>query len=256
VPGLAKTLAISTLAAAIDCVRRSSAHASTKLAFEFLVLTAARSGEVRLMRWDEVDGADDYEVEVRVYDSAGDRSLERYVYTDPSYFRTAFGRVEMRTRGRLLTNDGLCGDGDGSDEPGEDCHTEWTGWYGVGFSPKVAPEPGATPLPDTSIEEFQDDVDALVNQTLDQSGVDVDPSVAVQFAVLVGTAVVATGSIVAGWKRGMRPLGVGMAFSVMVVSLYLAHRLLGIPVAWPIGAQALIVIPGLVAFARQAGAFR
>ena len=97
------------------------------------------------MRWDEVDGADDYEVEVRVYDSAGDRSLERYVYTDPSYFRTAFGRVEMRTRGRLLTNDGLCGDGDGSDEPGEDCYTEWTGWYGVGFSPKLAPDPGTTP---------------------------------------------------------------------------------------------------------------
>ena len=42
------------VAAALDTVRRSNAQASTKLAFEFLVLTAARSGEVRLMTWDEV----------------------------------------------------------------------------------------------------------------------------------------------------------------------------------------------------------
>ena len=43
------------VAAALETVRRSKAQTSTKLAFEFLVLTAARSGEVRLMTWDEVD---------------------------------------------------------------------------------------------------------------------------------------------------------------------------------------------------------
>ena len=43
------------VAAAVDTVRRSNAHALSKLAFEFLVLTAARSGEVRRMTWDEVD---------------------------------------------------------------------------------------------------------------------------------------------------------------------------------------------------------
>ena len=36
-------------------VRNSNAHPLTKLAFEFLVLTACRSGEVRGARWDEVD---------------------------------------------------------------------------------------------------------------------------------------------------------------------------------------------------------
>ena len=41
--------------AAIAAVRRSSAFASTKLAFEFLVLTAGRSGEVRLAKWGEID---------------------------------------------------------------------------------------------------------------------------------------------------------------------------------------------------------
>ena len=36
-------------------VRASGAWPSTKLAFEFLVLTAARSGEVRLATWNEID---------------------------------------------------------------------------------------------------------------------------------------------------------------------------------------------------------
>ena len=41
--------------AAVHAVRASDAHAATKLAFEFLVLTAARSGEVRGARWAEMD---------------------------------------------------------------------------------------------------------------------------------------------------------------------------------------------------------
>ena len=43
------------VAAAIATVHRSDAWIGTKLAFEFLVLTAARSGEVRLATWDEID---------------------------------------------------------------------------------------------------------------------------------------------------------------------------------------------------------
>ena len=43
------------VARAVATVRASNAHPSTKLAFEFLVHTAARSGEVRLMVWDEID---------------------------------------------------------------------------------------------------------------------------------------------------------------------------------------------------------
>ena len=43
------------VAAAIRTVSASGATAAVKLAFEFLVLTAARSGEVRGVRWAEVD---------------------------------------------------------------------------------------------------------------------------------------------------------------------------------------------------------
>ncbi|MCY4658419.1 MAG: integrase arm-type DNA-binding domain-containing protein [Acidobacteria bacterium] len=46
------------VAAAIETVRSSkSGQPAVKLAFEFLVLTAARSGEVRLATWDEMDTA-------------------------------------------------------------------------------------------------------------------------------------------------------------------------------------------------------
>ena len=43
------------VSAALDTVRASGAYPVTGLAFEFLVLTATRSGEVRGARWDEVD---------------------------------------------------------------------------------------------------------------------------------------------------------------------------------------------------------
>ena len=43
------------VAAAVAKVRAGKARAVVKLAFEFLVLTACRSGEVRGARWSEID---------------------------------------------------------------------------------------------------------------------------------------------------------------------------------------------------------
>ena len=43
------------VAGALATVRASGAWVGTRLAFEFLVLTAARSGEVREARWEEID---------------------------------------------------------------------------------------------------------------------------------------------------------------------------------------------------------
>ena len=55
-----KALPFSEVAGCIETVRASGAGLSTKLALEFLVLTAARSGEVRGAHWEEIDfhGAD------------------------------------------------------------------------------------------------------------------------------------------------------------------------------------------------------
>ena len=51
-----ESLAHSEVGGAIQTIRETSAGASTKLAFEFLVLTAARSGEVRGADWSEIQG--------------------------------------------------------------------------------------------------------------------------------------------------------------------------------------------------------
>ena len=50
-----RALPHASVAEALGRVRASKAHRTTALAFEFLVLTASRSGEVRGARWGEVD---------------------------------------------------------------------------------------------------------------------------------------------------------------------------------------------------------
>ena len=50
-----RALPHSEVAGAIEAVRTSAAALVTRLAFEFMVLTACRSGEVRLAGWDEID---------------------------------------------------------------------------------------------------------------------------------------------------------------------------------------------------------
>lgn len=50
-----RALPHAEVAEAVATIRASGATTAAKLAFEFLVLTAARSGEVRSARWDEID---------------------------------------------------------------------------------------------------------------------------------------------------------------------------------------------------------
>jgi integrase len=53
-----KALPYPEVARCIDVVKASGAGIATKLALEFLVLTAARSGEIRGATWDEIDLGD------------------------------------------------------------------------------------------------------------------------------------------------------------------------------------------------------
>lgn len=50
-----RALPFDQVAGAVATIRGSGAYRATVLAFEFLVLTAARSGEVRGARWEEID---------------------------------------------------------------------------------------------------------------------------------------------------------------------------------------------------------
>lgn len=53
--GRRKALPCAEVASCLDAVRASGAGQATKLALELLVLTAARSGEVRMAVWPEFD---------------------------------------------------------------------------------------------------------------------------------------------------------------------------------------------------------
>lgn len=66
-----KSLPYSEVSACIGAVKASGAWVATKLAFEFLVLTATRSGETRQARWDQFD----------FHGAAGPATAERVTWT-------------------------------------------------------------------------------------------------------------------------------------------------------------------------------
>ena len=85
------------VASAVAAIRASRAWIGTKLAFEFLVLTAARSGEVRLATWDEID------LVAKVWTIPGERMKANRNHRVPLCGRV----VEMLREAKSL------GDGDG-----------------------------------------------------------------------------------------------------------------------------------------------
>ena len=84
------------VSAAIYAVRASDAHAATKLAFEFLVLTAARSGEVRGAHWDEID------LNAGVWTIPAERTKT----ARPHRVALSSRAIEVLTEARALNSDG------------------------------------------------------------------------------------------------------------------------------------------------------
>ena len=84
------------VAGAIEAVRASEASMTAKLAFEFLVLTACRSGEVRLAQWDEID------LEARQWTIPGERMKAKRPHRVPLSGRA----LEVLSVARTLAQDG------------------------------------------------------------------------------------------------------------------------------------------------------
>ena len=205
------------------------------------------------MAWDAVPGAEDYEVQVLTFDyMTGGQSSETRIVTDPTYFQTSFERVALRVRGRRLDADSC------STNPDNYCLSNWTRWYSVNFAPAVTiPSPD---LPDDtadeSIAELKDSLVEVLEASLEPTGADINPHLVLEFMVLVAAFVAAILSIALSWKRGMAPLGVGMGVAIAILILFTGYRLLDTSVAWPIAAQFMIAVLGLIALVRQTGVFR
>ena len=205
------------------------------------------------MAWDEAPGAEDYEVQVLVYDvqTAG-QSMTQNIVTDPTYFTTSYGRVDIRTRGRKLDTD-LC-----STAPDSRCLTEWTGWWTIPFTPMVEIESPtlADDAADTSIMELRTDTIELIESMFEPSGAAVNGSVVLAFVVVLMGLIMGSISVVLAWRRGMAPLGVGMGCAILILILFTGYRLYGTPVAWPVAVQAVVAVTGLYAIVRQTGVFK
>ena len=93
-----RALPYSEVGAAIETIRNSKAHAGTKLAFEFLVLTATRSGETRGATWSEID------LENKVWVVPGERMKEGKEYRIPLSGRAL---EILREAGKIPGKDGL-----------------------------------------------------------------------------------------------------------------------------------------------------
>ena len=210
------------------------------------------------MVWDALDGADDYDVEVMVANVAqGTRTMEHYIVTDPTAFRTSYGRQYVRVRGRKH-DDQLCGDGDGTLETGEYCPSEWTIWYDVRFTPKVSIDTPALvdDTADASIMELRENATEAIEGSLGAAGAPVDAGIVLQFLSVLVATVLGGISIAVAWRVGMAPLGVGMGFAITVLVLFTAYRLFGIPLAWPVAIQVVLACAGAFAVVRQTGVFR
>ena len=90
-----RSLSYDRVSAALATVRASDAYVPTVLAFEFLVLTAARSGEVRGARWNEID------LDARTWTVPGERMKTGREHRVPLSDRA----IEILTEARAINPD-------------------------------------------------------------------------------------------------------------------------------------------------------
>ena len=205
------------------------------------------------LKWDPVGRADDYEVQVTSFALAsGSQATEEYVVTDATFFHTAYGRSAIRVRGRKLDSE-VCGSA-----ADDRCLTTWTAWADVRFTPAVPIEaPALTdPTTDEKTMELRAALADVITAGLDPIGSEVSAALVMEFVVLVAASFLAVTVVALTWRRGMAPLGAGMAAAISIMVLLVGHRLLGTSIAWVIAAEAAVVVAGLTALVRQFGIFR
>ena len=206
------------------------------------------------LEWQKVDGADDYELDLVVFDpTTGRRSLRQgIVVTDPTYFSTAYGRSEYRVRGRKQ-DASLCGSG-----AGDRCLTPWSGWLSQGFvaRQRTVGQPTSLetpPTPEASTLELRASLDAALEESLAPAGLSFDPGGIINFVWLAFGAVVAGLVYDDGRRQGMAPFAFAVAVTFYVIYLWLGVRLVDLPQTWGVMALVVILVGGGVATAKSLG---
>ena len=206
--------------------------------------------------WDEVAGADNYQLQVHTYDpTTGTRKISMDVVTDTTYFGTAYTSTEIQVRARKLDAD-LCGDLED-----DYCTTEWSGWRRVPFTP-VVPVVEIPTLEvtddsaDESITEFRDDLSAVFDVFLGEIGSPAEASLIIQFIPIFAAFIITGVGFTIAWRRGQPSLGAGLGCAATVMALFLGHRLFGTPLAFGMALQGVVLIGGFTGLVRQFGVWR
>lgn len=105
-----KSIHYDKVADCLDAVRESRASPATKLAIEFLILTAARSGEVRLAAWQEIS------IEQGLWKIPADRMKGKAEHVVPLSDRS----IEVLTQARALGGGNLIFPGAKAERPMSD----------------------------------------------------------------------------------------------------------------------------------------
>ena len=101
-----RALPHAEVGAALKLVRASYAHRGLVLAFEFLVLTAARSGEVRAARWEAIDrDAAVWMVPAELTDAPREVCELALAHVNPDRVEAAYRRSDLFDRRRKLMAD-------------------------------------------------------------------------------------------------------------------------------------------------------
>ena len=202
--------------------------------------------------WDEVDGADDYEVGVLKSElTTGLETLESLVYTDNSYFHTGFSRAAVRVRARKHDDD-LCGAG-----TNDYCYTAWTGWLPLGFTPvfEVESPDGVLnpPASDADVTKLRANFVSVLEAAFAPIGLAVATDVLLNLGVLFVAAIPAGLAAWRGRLTGMLGIGLGDGVAYFIMTLALGVRLLQLPESWLIGALSLVLVGGGLAMAKSFG---
>ena len=200
------------------------------------------------LAWDEVDGADDYELQVREADLAtgAPRLDPSIVVTHNTYFDTIYGRVEYRVRGRMEDDD-ICGSGSG-----DRCYTEWTGWIDEGYvpAPQLVAVSAATISPDAAAIKLKEDLEEVIGAGLDPLGASTDAADVLAGGVLAFIFIMAGVCFVLGHRAGMAPLGFAIGMGLAVMILWLGILMVDLPVEWGIMVVVAVFVLGGVSLVR------
>ena len=201
--------------------------------------------------WDEVDGADDYQVQAVGQKTDGTQTIDSYLVTDNSYFATVYFRHDFRVRGRYQ-DAGRCGAG-----AADRCYTGWSAWLSVQYVPRQTfPTLAPAATPDASTMKLRDTLTGLIDDSFESTGLTVNGEGALNGMVIISGYMMAALCFVVTWRVGMAPLGVGMGAAMSIMWIWLGIRLVGLPIAWGVAGITLVMVGGAAAFVVMLGLTR